>query len=100
MHQGCRLRSHAAGGPEGLTDQGHFFPPQISSEFITRMSESLGIVREKFVDVVDGGKDLFTSSLPHTLRRAQETNQVQNGDIGLIINVGSGIQVGCAIYYF
>ena len=76
------------------------FPPQISSEFITRMSESLGIVREKFVDVVDGGKDLFTSSLPHTLRRAQETNQVQNGDIGLIINVGSGIQVGCAIYYF
>lgn len=76
------------------------FPPQISSDFITRLSDSMGVVREKFVDVVEDGKDLFTSSLPYTLRQARATKQVQEGDIGLIINVGTGIQVGCAVYYF
>jgi hypothetical protein len=25
---------------------------------------------------------------------------VDEGDIGLIINIGTGIQVGCALYYF
>jgi hypothetical protein len=44
--------------------------------------------------------DLFTSSLPHTLQYIREHDRAGNGDVGLIINVGTGIQVGCAIYYF
>jgi 3-oxoacyl-[acyl-carrier-protein] synthase III len=74
-------------------------PPQISSGFITALSEILRVSREKFVDV-QVQHDLFTSSLAYSLKHAQETQMVKHGDIGLIINVGSGLQVGCAIYYF
>ncbi|MFT5127933.1 MAG: 3-oxoacyl-[acyl-carrier-protein] synthase III, partial [Rhodothermales bacterium] len=87
---------------EGLTFEQikAIFPPQISSEFISHLSDRLKVVKSKFVDVALEGADLFTSSLPYTLKSAQEKQLVSHGDIGLIINVGSGIQVGCAIYYF
>jgi 3-oxoacyl-[acyl-carrier-protein] synthase III len=76
------------------------FPPQISSGFITRLSEELEVPLEKFIDVAGEGPDLFTSSLPYAFEYAFEKNLVKSGDIGLIIAVGSGIQVGCAIYHF
>ncbi len=77
-------------------------PPQISSTFIDELSTTLQVAREKLVDVheADEQRDLFTSSLPYALQYARERNLVQPGDIGLIINVGAGIQVGCATYYF
>ncbi|HZU03680.1 MAG TPA: amino acid adenylation domain-containing protein [Ktedonobacteraceae bacterium] len=74
-------------------------PPQISSGFIQRLSETLKLNRDKFVDV-EPGHDLFTSSLPYALQHVREHNMVEPGDIGLIIAVGTGIQVGCATYYF
>lgn len=74
-------------------------PPQISPEFIGRLAEKLGWPRAKFVDVSAGG-DLFTSSLPHAFARLRDTGNPARGDRGLIINVASGIQVGCALYYF
>lgn len=74
-------------------------PPQISSEFISNLGETLGIERDKLVDL-QPAHDLFTSSLPYTLQYVREHNLAQPGDIGLIISVGSGIQVGCATYYF
>ncbi len=73
-------------------------PPQISAQFITDLSGKMNISRDKFVDVVEN--DLFTSSLPYALEHVREQHLVEPGDIGLIINAGSGIQVGCAIYYF
>jgi 3-oxoacyl-[acyl-carrier-protein] synthase III len=76
------------------------FPPQISSGFITRLSESLNIPRERFVDVTGEGPDLFTSSISYALENAYEQELVKPGDTGLMIAVGSGIQVGCAIYHF
>jgi 3-oxoacyl-[acyl-carrier-protein] synthase III len=76
------------------------FPPQISSAFISSLSESLNIPVEKFVDVVGEGPDLFTSSIPYSMEYALGKGLVQSGDIGLIIAVGSGIQAGCAIYHF
>jgi 3-oxoacyl-[acyl-carrier-protein] synthase III len=76
-----------------------FFPPQISSQFITQLSEALHLPRERFVDVVGDGPDLFSSSLPYAIEHAYKKELVQSGDIGLMIAVGSGIQVGCAIYY-
>jgi 3-oxoacyl-[acyl-carrier-protein] synthase III len=73
-------------------------PPQISAQFITSLSAKMNISRDKFVDVAR--KDLFTSSLPYALEQIREQDLVKPGDIGLIITVGSGIQVGCATYYF
>jgi 3-oxoacyl-[acyl-carrier-protein] synthase III len=52
------------------------------------------------VDIAHAGNDLYTSSLPYTLQHVREQNLVQSGDVGLIITAGSGIQVGCATYYF
>lgn len=74
--------------------------PQIAQEFSARLSNRLGISRDKFVDVARGGKDLFTCAIPYSLHWANHANKIAAGDIGLIICVGSGIQVGCAVYYF
>lgn len=76
------------------------FPPQISSDFINRLSNQLGIPLEKFVEVVGDGPDLFSSSLPYGLEQALTNGRAEPGDIGLMIAVGSGIQAGCAVYYF
>jgi len=75
-------------------------PPQISSAFIARLSEKLGSRREQMVDVTQGGKDLFTSSLVYGLQYLRDNDFVTAGDLGLLINVGAGVQVGCATYYF
>jgi len=76
------------------------FPPQISSNFISRLSEKLNIPQKKFIDIAGEGPDYFTSSLPYALANAYEKKLIKSGDIGLIIAAGSGIQVGCAIYHF
>jgi amino acid adenylation domain-containing protein len=75
-------------------------PPQISPEFVSSLSDELGFEKDIVVDVARENADLFTSSLPYALQHVQEQHRVQPGEIGLIITVGSGIQVGCAIYYF
>lgn len=74
-------------------------PPQISSDFITELALHLEVSRDKFVEV-QSENDLFTSSLAYTLQYVREHQLARTGDVGLIIGVGSGIQVGCAIYYF
>jgi amino acid adenylation domain-containing protein len=75
-------------------------PPQISTAFITALSNTMNVSRDKFVDIPHEDGDLFTSSLAYTLQYAREQHRVNPGDIGLIISVGAGIQVGCATYYF
>jgi len=76
------------------------FPPQISSEFVKRLARRLNILCEQCVDLAQDSRDLFTSSLAYSIQHARERRLVQSGDIGLVINVGTGIQVGCALYYF
>jgi 3-oxoacyl-[acyl-carrier-protein] synthase III len=76
------------------------FPPQISSGFIMSLSGRLGFNYEKFIDVAGEGPDLFSSSIPYGMDYALEKGLIKSGDTGLIIAVGSGIQVGCAIYHF
>jgi amino acid adenylation domain-containing protein len=75
-------------------------PPQISPAFVASLSDALGFAKDIIVDIAQENADLFTSSLPYTLHYVQKHHMVQPGDIGLIIAVGSGIQVGCATYYF
>ncbi|WP_370476581.1 3-oxoacyl-[acyl-carrier-protein] synthase III C-terminal domain-containing protein [Tamlana flava] len=70
-------------------------PPQFCSKFIERLRTKLNVPREKMFDIAEG-VDLFTSTIPFALK---EVN-TKDGDLGLIITVGSGIQVGCAIYHF
>ncbi len=76
------------------------FPPQISSTFIAALSRAMDLPRDRFVDAVGDGRDLFTSSLPYALRHARDHGLVRPGDLGLIVTAGSGIQVGCALYHF
>lgn len=76
------------------------FPPQISSSFISRLSTALGLDRSRFIDACLDQGDAFTSSLPVAIEHARKHGSVNAGDIGLIIAVGSGIQVGCALYRF
>ena len=76
------------------------FPPQISSQFVANLSDEMNLSRDKFVDIAHAGHDLYTSSLAYAFQHVREQHLVRGGDIGLIINVGSGIQVGCATYYF
>ena len=76
------------------------FPPQMSPSFVPALSERMGVPRARFVDLADDGKDLYTSSAAYALRHALEQKRVGPGDVGLIIGVGSGVQVGCAVYYF
>ena len=76
------------------------FPPQASPTIISTLGDRMGIPKSRFVDVTNDGLDLFTSSLPYALHQARRTSLVGPGDIGLFLGVGSGIQVGCAIYYF
>jgi amino acid adenylation domain-containing protein len=75
-------------------------PPQLSPEFVASLGDDLGFDMDIIVNIAQENGDLFTSSLPYTLRYVQQHNLSQPGDIGLIITVGSGIQVGCAMYYF
>jgi 3-oxoacyl-[acyl-carrier-protein] synthase III len=86
---------------EGLSpdDVKVILPPQVSSEFIDRLSTQLGWARARFVDVAGGG-DLFTSSLAYGFDRLRRAGYPSPGDIGLIINVGAGLQVGAALYHF
>jgi len=76
------------------------FPPQISTAFIARLAGVLDVDPARCIDATIPGRDLFTSSLPYALRDAARRDLVHAGDLGLIIAVGSGIQIGCALYAF
>jgi 3-oxoacyl-[acyl-carrier-protein] synthase III len=75
-------------------------PPQISATFLSKLRLKLGVGPVRFVDLAPGGSDYFTSSLVYAWQHLQLQNWVEPGDIGLIISVGAGLQVGCATYYF
>ena len=65
----------------------------------TGLAACIGIPSSRFVDVA-ADADLFTSSLPYALEHAWRHTRVSSGDVGLIVSVGSGLQVGCATYRF
>jgi 3-oxoacyl-[acyl-carrier-protein] synthase III len=75
------------------------FPPHLSLADRTELAARIDIPRSRFVDLA-ADTDPFTSSLPYGLEHAWRHDLVSSGDIGLIVTVGSGVQVGCAIYRF
>lgn len=84
----------------GLDDFDMIIPSQISSGFITKMAGVLGVKREKMIDVTREGGNLFNASLPAAMDYIFKHNPPKPGQKALIINVASGIQVGCAVYEF
>lgn len=79
------------------------FPPYLSSTDRTELAARLRIPSSRFVDLATDtatDTDLFSSSVPYGLQHAWLHNLVRPGDIGLIVSVGSGVQVGCATYRF
>lgn len=75
-------------------------PPQLSGSFIPGLSDALNVPRDRFVEVRGHDGDLYTSSLPFAFETLQRDQHARAGDIGLIISAGSGVEVGCALYYF
>ncbi len=84
----------------GLDDFDLIIPSQISSEFITKAADALGVKREKMIDVTRKEGDLFNASLPAAMDYIFKHNLATPGQRALIAQVCSGIQVGCAIYQF
>jgi 3-oxoacyl-[acyl-carrier-protein] synthase III len=75
------------------------FPPCLSDADRTELAARLNIPRSRFVDLATEA-DPFSSSVPYGLQQARRKKLVRSGDIGLIVTVGSGVQIGCAIYRF
>jgi 3-oxoacyl-[acyl-carrier-protein] synthase III len=74
-------------------------PPQISRSFVPRLADALHVESGRFVDLaVD--RSLSSSSLAHSFLNVHRGGGVAAGDVGLIISVGSGLQVGAATYHF
>jgi 3-oxoacyl-[acyl-carrier-protein] synthase III len=83
-----------------LSDLAVVIPPQVSPWLCQALGEHLGLPPDKLIDVAMDGQDLFSSSIPFPLEEVQRRDLVRSGDVGLIVAVGSGIQVGCALYQF
>ena len=75
------------------------FPPYLCSADRTELAARLRIPTSRFVDL-PADTDLFSSSVAYGLQHAWRHKLVKPGDIGLIVSVGSGVQVGCATYRF
>jgi 3-oxoacyl-[acyl-carrier-protein] synthase III len=83
-----------------IADFKSIIPPQISPRFISKLANVLEVKEGKLIQEMGNNSDLYTSSIPYGIYHAQKEKKVSEGDIGLIIGVGSGIQVGCAVYHF
>jgi 3-oxoacyl-[acyl-carrier-protein] synthase III len=75
-------------------------PPQFAPGFVARLAVRLGIDAARCVDIAHDDRDYLTSSFVHSTKHAVERGMAGPGDLGLVIGVGAGIQVGCALYRF
>jgi 3-oxoacyl-[acyl-carrier-protein] synthase III len=87
---------------EGLSidDLDVILPPQVAPGFVADLSRELGVNPGRCVDIAIEAKDYLSSSFVHAMRYALGRGMATSGDLGLAIVVGSGIQVGCALYRF
>ena len=75
-------------------------PPQISRSFVLGLADALHVETGRFVDLAVDSGSLSSSSLAHSFHKVRRDGGVAAGDVGLMISVGSGLQVGAATYYF
>lgn len=86
---------------EDLTneDVGIVFAPFLPPAALTELARRIRVEPSRFLETPTGA-DPFTSSFPLGLQEARRRALVTPGDVGLIIAVGSGVEVGCATYHF
>jgi 3-oxoacyl-[acyl-carrier-protein] synthase III len=83
-----------------LADFDVVLPPQISPSFAERLGRRLAVPADRLVRLPRPHKDLYTSSLAHAFEMLRDARQVKAGSLGLMIEVGAGIQVACATYHW
>ncbi len=81
------------------TDINWWLPPQTNGTFTDILLKSLNVTREQAIISDACGPDAFTSAIPLAMLAAA-AHAPAAGDIGLIISIGSGLQVACALYRF
>jgi 3-oxoacyl-[acyl-carrier-protein] synthase III len=82
------------------TDLAVILPPQLPGTFLADLARVLDVPEAKVVRATEGERDLFTSSLAFGFAHVQQSGRVRAGDVGLVISVAAGIEVGCALYHF
>ena len=75
-------------------------PSRVTDGFPARLGDALCLHRAHVVDLDALDCDPYSSTLVYGLREAEARGLAHPGAIGLFVHVGSGLQVGCAIYYF
>ena len=76
------------------------FAPEASPGVRARIAGCLGIEPRRVIDPPMERVDRFTCSVPYLLSRARLEGLVAEGDTGLLLELGSGLQVAAAIYRF
>ena len=71
---------------------------QPSREFRERLADRLGIDETRIVELSLDGKDPFTSAIPLALRRVRADRLASSGSMTLLVEVGAGLTVACALY--
>jgi 3-oxoacyl-[acyl-carrier-protein] synthase III len=74
-------------------------PPQISSHFIHNFAQRIDC-NAKVIDITCGKMNLYSSSTPLAFAHILQHGLAKSGDVGLIVEVGAGISVACALYFF
>jgi amino acid adenylation domain-containing protein len=89
---------------EGLdpADIALVFPPWLPAAAVGELAARIDIPRSRFIDVSEAGPgaDPFTSSLPYAIDYARRHRLARPGDLALLVNVGSGVEVGASTYRF
>jgi 3-oxoacyl-[acyl-carrier-protein] synthase III len=75
-------------------------PPQVSAQFVAKAANKIGGNAAKFVDITKGEGDLMTASEAMAIKYLLDRGLAKPGGKALIVNVGSGLQFGCATYMF
>lgn len=73
-------------------------PPQLSPAFVARFATATGFAPDQVVNIASGDGDLLTSSVPFALKHIRDHNLAPPGSLALLLAVGAGIQVRCALY--
>jgi 3-oxoacyl-[acyl-carrier-protein] synthase III len=75
-------------------------PQHVEPGFVAELARGLAVEPEKCVDLATDQNDWLSASLVHSLEHVVGSGLATRGQLALLIAVGSGLQVGCALYRF
>ncbi|QEG40703.1 non-ribosomal peptide synthetase/type I polyketide synthase [Roseimaritima ulvae] len=87
---------------QGLTtdDLAVVLPPHLASGFADDLAAALQTSPQRMVSADQCALDPFTSTLALQWQRLNDQGLPPRGELGLIIAVGAGVEVGCTLYHF